>query len=94
MSKEIVLWFQQELGMTGTGSRTHAVASPTAAQKVKSRSARRRHAVLRPEKGTAHITRIIQTVPHWEQFLELSFSILYVSYDLKKCSPSLLAIPS
>ena len=37
--------------MTGTGITTHAVASPTAAQEVKSRSARRRHAVLRPEKG-------------------------------------------
>jgi hypothetical protein len=47
--------FQQELGMTGTGITTHAVASPTAAQEVKSRSARRRHAVLRPEKGNMPI---------------------------------------
>ena len=41
--------------MTGTGISTHAVASPTAAQEVKSRSARRRHAVLRPEKGNISI---------------------------------------
>jgi len=40
--------------MTGTGSRTHAVAPRTAAQEVTSRSARRRHVVLRPEKGTVH----------------------------------------
>jgi hypothetical protein len=41
--------------MTGTGITTHAVASPSAAQEAKSSSARRRHAVLRPEKGTVRI---------------------------------------
>jgi hypothetical protein len=61
--KGIVLCFQQELGMTGTGSRTHAVVSTSAAQEVTSRSARRRHAVLRPEKGTVRAALIIYSVP-------------------------------
>jgi hypothetical protein len=64
--------------MTGTGSRTHAVASPTAAQKVKSRSARRRHAVLRPEKGNgAYYTyRIDNTL--LRSVLRDVFSIIYI----------------
>jgi hypothetical protein len=53
--------------MTGTGSRantrsrTHAVAPPTAARKVKSRTVRRRHVVLRPEEGIVHTPPIIES---------------------------------
>jgi hypothetical protein len=70
--------------MTGTGSRTHAVAPPTAAQEVTSRSARRRHVVLRPEKGTVRISFTAQV--YWSVSTDSLMSYMHMCVMSSGCS--------